>query len=85
MFGYPCRFVNGNMFTGLHENNMVLRLFENDREKFLKLENAKQFKPMPNRVMKEYVVIPPQMINDENLLKPWMQLSLNYAKSLPKK
>ncbi|MBM3503710.1 MAG: TfoX/Sxy family protein [Alphaproteobacteria bacterium] len=26
MFGYPCSFVNGNFFTGLHQENVVVRL-----------------------------------------------------------
>jgi hypothetical protein len=28
MFGYPCAFVNGNMFTGLHQENLIIRLAE---------------------------------------------------------
>jgi len=26
MFGYPCAFVNGNMFTGLHQGSLIVRL-----------------------------------------------------------
>ena len=40
MFGYPCRFVNGNLFMGLHNNNMILRLPENDRADFVKRRRA---------------------------------------------
>lgn len=33
MFGYPCAFVNGNMFVGLHEQNLIMRLDEAGRER----------------------------------------------------
>jgi hypothetical protein len=26
MFGWPCCFVNGNLFTGLHKQNIMFRL-----------------------------------------------------------
>ena len=25
MFGYPCAFTGGNMFTGLHQENLIVR------------------------------------------------------------
>ena len=28
MFGWPCCFVNGNLFAGLHKENMIFRLPE---------------------------------------------------------
>ena len=34
MFGYPAAFVNGNMFAGLHESGLVLRLPDADRGRF---------------------------------------------------
>lgn len=58
MFGYPCAFINGNMFTGLHQESMILRLSPEDRETLLAIEGAAPFQPMPNRIMKEYVAIP---------------------------
>lgn len=58
MFGYSCVFAKGNMFAGLHEVGMVLRLSEEQRAEFHRLKDAKQFEPMPGRVMREYVVVP---------------------------
>jgi TfoX/Sxy family transcriptional regulator of competence genes len=90
MFGYPCRFVNGNMYMGLHNNNMILRLSEKDRIDFLKL-GARLFEPMPGRIMKEYVEVPKEMMIREedkstNDLKAWIDKSLSYAMTLaPKK
>ncbi len=31
MFGYPCAFVNGNMFAGLFQDEMFLRLSDEGR------------------------------------------------------
>ena len=85
MFGYPCSFVKGNMFMGLFQESMILRLSEKDREAFLKLEQARQFEPMPGRTMKEYVVVPPYMLKDTSTLKKWIGKSLDYASGLPPK
>lgn len=65
MFGYPCAFKNNNMFTGVHEENIFLRLSEQDREAFLKPNQARKFEPMPGRTMKEYVVVPPWMLENQ--------------------
>jgi TfoX/Sxy family transcriptional regulator of competence genes len=43
MFGYPCSFVKGNMFMGLFQESMILRLSEKDREALLRLGQARQF------------------------------------------
>jgi TfoX/Sxy family transcriptional regulator of competence genes len=85
MFGYSCVFMNGNMFAGLHEAGMVLRLPENQRTEFLRLKDAKQFEPMPGRVMREYVVVPKILLNAPGKLRAWMQKSLAYVSSLPAK
>ena len=85
MFGYPCCFVRGNMFMGLHQENMLLRLSEKDREQFLKIEGAEIFAPLPGRVMKEYVKVPKAMHLNAAPLHRWVERSLQYALALPPK
>jgi len=85
MFGYPAAFVGGNMFTGLHQENMVLRLPEGEGEKFLGMKGASAFEPMPGRAMKEYVVVPEQVLKKPAELKKWLRKSFDYASSLPPK
>ncbi len=85
MFGYPCAFVNGQMFVGVFQDRLMLRLADADREKFLKLKGAKPFEPMPGRVMKEYVEVPPEILNSDAKLKPWIERGLAYARGLPPK
>jgi len=85
MFGYSCVFSKGNMFAGLHEAGMVLRLPEEQRTEFLQLKGAKQFEPMPGRVMREYVVVPKMLLNAPVELRAWVEKSLDYVLSLPTK
>ena len=85
MFGYSCVFAKGNMFAGLHEVGIVLRLPEEQRTEFLRLKGAKQFEPMPGRVMREYVVVPNILLNAPEKLRAWVEKSLDYVLSLPAK
>jgi TfoX/Sxy family transcriptional regulator of competence genes len=85
MFGYPCAFARGNMFTGLHQESLIVRLPEEERARLLRHPGASIFSPMPGRVMKEYVAVPPEIVDDEEALRRWMTISLDYAASLPAK
>ncbi len=85
MFGYSCVFAKGNMFAGLHEAGLVLRLPDGHRGEFLKLKGAEQFEPMPGRVMREYVVVPKMLLKAPEQLRQWMEKSLSYVSSLPPK
>lgn len=86
MFGYPAYFVNGNMFTGLHEDRVILRLCPRDREAIL-VDGSKsiQFEPRPGRPMKEYVVLLQPIYQYPAVFKEWLDRSFNYASSLPPK
>jgi len=73
------------MFTGLHQENMVLRLREEEREEFLKLSGAQPFEPMPGRKMREDVVVPPRMLDDRDTLRWWVGRAFVYGVALPPK
>jgi len=87
MFGLPCIFVNSNMFMGVHQNNIILRISKSDRELFLQLEGAKAFEPQPGRIMKEYAVFPEWILKQENtdIMNDWIYKSFEYAAALPPK
>jgi len=85
MFGYPAGFVNGNMFMGLFQDDMILRLPESHREEFLKLDGAKIFEPMPGRPMREYVAVPPRVMTNRKELVSWVSRALEYGASLKPK
>jgi TfoX/Sxy family transcriptional regulator of competence genes len=85
MFGYPAAFVHGNMFAGLHQDRLVMRLPEGDRAEFMALPGAMAFEPMPGRPMKEYVVATPALLDDQDGLRAWLDRSFGYVSSLPPK
>jgi TfoX/Sxy family transcriptional regulator of competence genes len=85
MFGYPCAFVNGNMFTGLHQQDLIVRLPEDARAELLAVPGARQFEPMAGRVMREYVAVPRAMHDDAETLSGWIAKSYAFASALPVK
>lgn len=85
MFGYPCAFVGGNMFMGLYEDSFFLRLPPADRDRLLAKEAATPLEPMPGRPMKDYVVLPPATVSDQNVIGVWVNRAFAYAQSLPPK
>jgi TfoX/Sxy family transcriptional regulator of competence genes len=84
MFGFPAAFVNGNMFMGLHEERLVLRLDDGPRQALL-AGGAKLFEPMKGRPMKEYVVAPAELVGDRKALAKWADKAFAYGQSLPPK
>jgi len=85
MFGFPAGFVNGNMFMGLFEDHMILRLPAELKEELIQRHGAKPFAPMPGRVSKEYVALPESMIRDSQRLSSWVAKALVYGESLQPK
>jgi TfoX/Sxy family transcriptional regulator of competence genes len=86
MFGAPTYFVNGNMFAGVHEDTIILRLSETDLKSiFSQFEDVKPFTPMGAHVMKEYATLPKGIAEKEDALKSWLERSYKYASSLPPK
>src|SRR5438309_3586158 len=64
MFGYPAAFVNGNMWTGLHTTNWVVRLPEPAREELLRIDGARPFEPVPGRPMTGFATLPPSVLGN---------------------
>lgn len=84
MFGYPCCFLNGNMLMGLHEENWILRLSDEDREKLFD-NGGKQFEPMKGRVMRQYSTIPEDIQTNARKLNGWVKKSIGFVEQLPTK
>ncbi len=85
MFGYPCAFVHGQMLISIFQDRIMLRLSEVDRAKFLEQPGARLFEPMPGRPMREYVELPPDVMNSPAALKRWVKRGLAYVETLPPK
>ena len=85
MFGGPCYWTGGNMFAAIHQESMIVRLGEEDRQALLREPGAALFEPMEGRPMREYVVIPPQIVEDREAVGSWLAKGLAFAASLPPK
>ena len=86
MFGSPAYFVNGNMFSGVHQRSMILRLSADDRVSLAEeYDEAGPFEPMEGRPMKEYMVLPEAVYRDAEVLGEWLSRGRDYTASLPPK
>jgi hypothetical protein len=85
MFGYPCAFVNGNMFAGLFASLMFVRLPAEERLSMMTDRDAKPLEPMPGRPMKDYIVVPPALMIRETDLKALVARAMRFGASLPPK
>ena len=84
MFGCPAYFTGGNLFAGVWQETMMLRLSEDERAE-VTAAGGRPFEPMPGRAMKEYVALPPGMMADRDVASLWVRKAAAYAASLPPK
>lgn len=77
--------LNGNMFSYLEKSGgMALRLGKAEREAFIEKHHS-GLAVAYNTVMKEYVVVPAEMLQDLAAVKPHFAASLAYVMSLKPK
>jgi TfoX/Sxy family transcriptional regulator of competence genes len=84
MFGYPCAFVGGNMFCGVYEDRIVVRVSDARREAAMRA-GARPFEPMPGRPMRNYLEVPPAVVSELSALREWLSDALAYTATLPRK
>jgi len=88
MFGFQVFFVNDNMFTGVYEDGIMMRLTLEDKKAILSAhDEVTPFTPM-GREMKEYIFIPGNTLDDPLFLdevKSWTEKSYAFVSSLPPK
>ena len=85
MFSYPAAFVNGNMCMGLHQEDFVVRLSSEDRDEIKGNHGATAFEPMEGRVMREYVSLPTDILDDEDQMADWITRSFTFVSAMPPK
>jgi TfoX/Sxy family transcriptional regulator of competence genes len=82
MFGYSAAFVHGNLFAGLHQEDVLVRLPEVERQALLS-RGGRNFEPMPGRVMKNYLLLPEA--SDGRTLSLWLRKAFDHTSQLPAK
>lgn len=82
---HPYTSLNGHMFTHLDRSgSMGLRLSKEEREAFLEKYGTKLYVQY-GATMKEYVTVPDELLRNTDELAPYLELSLEYIKSLKPK
>jgi TfoX/Sxy family transcriptional regulator of competence genes len=76
MFGCPCAFVHGNMFAGLHENRLIVRVPE---------EAASRPCVIMGRTMKQYALIPDALALAPEAMRDWIARGHAFTRALPPK
>lgn len=86
MFGYPAYFINKNMFAGLFQDKLFLRLSPDQVASLTKpFPTIANLEPMPGRPMKDYYVIPDTLHQDGRKMAKVVQEAAAWCRSLPKK
>ena len=86
MFGADVWFVNGNMFTGVFGDGIMLRLSDEDGLALKKrVPGSGVFSPTERMVMREYCFVPSSSFKDLDELDDWIDRSFRLAASLPVK
>ena len=82
MFGYPAALIGGNLTAGLHQENVMVRLPDAERQERL-ADGWTLFEPMPGRPMREYVALPPEVAADVVAMRHWVERAAAYVRTLP--
>jgi TfoX/Sxy family transcriptional regulator of competence genes len=81
----PYTSVNGHMFTHLSKTGSLgIRLPKEQREEFLEKYNTILYESY-EAIMKEYVTVPDELLENTAELKKYLELSYEYVKSLKPK
>lgn len=84
MFGCPCAFVSGNMFAGIHEQDLILRLSETERARLVAARRARPF-AVAGRTMREYVAVSGALALGEADVAALIADAFAFASGLPVK
>lgn len=86
MFGQYAYFLNGNMFTGVFQSDVFLRLSPEFKRELMDQDSRIQdFEPRKGQIMKEYILIPSETLSDEKGFSELLSSSIEYVSHLPQK
>ena len=84
MFGCICFFLNGNALAGVWKDALIARLGPEEGEAALREPPVRAF-DITGRPMRNWVVVEPEGVEDDEQLKDWMVRATKFVKTLPKK
>ncbi len=84
MFGGIAFLWHGNMVCGLNDDTLMLRLGETVASESLGKPHVRQM-DFTGRPLKSYVYVDPPGYRTNPQLKSWLELTFDFAKTLPRK
>ena len=83
MFGV-CFLLNGNALVGVWKDRLIARLGPDEGEAALREPHVRAF-DITGRPMRNWGVVEPVGVEDDEQLKDWMERATKFVKMLPKK
>ena len=84
MFGGLCFLQNGNMCCGVEKERLVVRVGPDGYSRAMKEKNVRPM-DFTGRPLKGFVYVMPKSLKRKASLTRWINLGLDFARSLPKK
>jgi TfoX/Sxy family transcriptional regulator of competence genes len=84
MFGGIGFLLNGNLLVGVWKNSLIVRLGPEEGEKALLEPHVKEF-DITGKPMKNWVLVEPEGVKEDDQLKDWIQRAVKFVGKLPEK
>ena len=84
MFGGVGFLLNGNMLVGVWKDSMIARLGPDASDDALREPHVREF-DITGKPMKGWVIVEPDGIEDDDQLTGWIERSMEFVQTLPKK
>jgi TfoX/Sxy family transcriptional regulator of competence genes len=84
MFGGVVYLINGNMCMGIHKDTLIIRVGGDKAEELVQEDNVRPA-DFTGRVMKGWVTVEPDAMEDDENLKRFCESAVKFAKELPPK
>lgn len=84
MFGGVGYILNGNMAVGVSGDDLIVRVGPDKYDDALNRPHVKPFGPT-GRTMTGWVMVEPDGVSEDQELKEWVQMGVDFASGLPPK
>jgi TfoX/Sxy family transcriptional regulator of competence genes len=84
MFGGVCFLLNGNMLVGVWKESLIVRLGQDQGDEALLEPHVKEF-DITGRPMRNWVLVEPKGVEDDDQLSGWIQRAIKFVGKLPAK
>jgi hypothetical protein len=84
MFGGVCFLLNGNLLVGVWKDSLIARLGPDEGEAALLEPHVRVF-DITGRPMRNWVLVEPEGVEDDDQLRAWIERATKFVRTLPKK